>query len=72
MADIAKEVAGQVPRGANSAPVPSSFCTAIDTVQLAETFSSIATSLRKTRASLVNPTAPTHNRSRASSSTLLM
>lgn len=32
MADIANDVAGQVPRGSNSAPVPSSFCNAIDTV----------------------------------------
>ncbi|KIO18760.1 hypothetical protein M407DRAFT_83585 [Tulasnella calospora MUT 4182] len=58
MADIAKDVASRAPRGSNAVAVPSAFCTAINTVQLARTFSNIATSLRKARASLINPTAP--------------
>ncbi|KAN0136105.1 hypothetical protein V8E53_005965 [Lactarius tabidus] len=36
-----------------AARVPSSFCTALDTVRLAETFLGIAESLRKTRGSLM-------------------
>ncbi|KAG9039495.1 hypothetical protein FS837_000976 [Tulasnella sp. UAMH 9824] len=58
MANIAKDVASRAPRGSNAVAVPSAFCTAISTVQLAKTFSNIATSLRKARASLINPAVP--------------
>ncbi|KAG9042497.1 hypothetical protein FS837_010772 [Tulasnella sp. UAMH 9824] len=71
MAEIAKETATRAARGSGVPPIPCDFRTAINTVQLANAFSSIATSLRKTRASLINPTAPAYTRSGASSSALI-
>ncbi|KAG8915390.1 hypothetical protein FRC00_004958 [Tulasnella sp. 408] len=71
MANIAKETATRAARGSGVPPIPCDFRTAINTVQLANAFSSIATSLRKTRGSLINPTAPAYTRSGASSSALI-
>ncbi|KIO18759.1 hypothetical protein M407DRAFT_31571 [Tulasnella calospora MUT 4182] len=65
MADIAKETAIRVARGSGVSPVPCDFHTAINTVQLADVFSSIATSLGKTPTSLINPAAPAYARSDA-------
>ncbi|KAG8939992.1 hypothetical protein FRC04_005697 [Tulasnella sp. 424] len=71
MANIARDVARQAARGTGSTPVPCDFRNAINTVQLANTFSNIGTSLRKGRASLINPGAPAYTRPGASNTPLI-
>lgn len=67
MADIAKDIASRESRGTpGRIPEPSDFLTAIDTIQLTQRFSNIATSLRKIRASLINPATRSDRPSRLS------
>ncbi|KAG8922982.1 hypothetical protein FRC02_011492 [Tulasnella sp. 418] len=53
MARIADEIGQNAPRDALTRPVTSTYCNAINTIQLAETFLDIAESLRNPRASLI-------------------